>query len=70
MTDDIRNEAIQDCKYALTLDAGTGTFTALNEHLEKWFDPTGLGDLDYVYYSTICEIKEKLNTPQCLINGE
>lgn len=70
MTDSIRHEALEDCKYAFTLDAGSGTFTALNEHFEKWFDPTGMGDLDYAYHSVIMEIKNKFGTDQCLLSGD
>lgn len=68
MNSSIRHEAIEDCKTALSYDGGRGTFTALNQHIERWTDSTFImGDLDYYYHTVICEIKSKLFTDECLL---
>jgi len=66
MTD--REEAIADCKYALSLDCGDGTFTALNEHIAIWagYRPQDNAS-DAQYRLTINEIREKLHTSNCLL---
>lgn len=65
---DIRDLAIADCKYGLSLGE-----VALNEHIKHW---TGVAakankacfDKDeYQYFVAMNEIKNKLGTEQCLL---
>lgn len=63
MTD--RQDAIDDAKWAANLSE-----VALKQHLHNWCDPIGIGDYDYIYHLTSIEIRDKLNTNQCLLKGE
>lgn len=59
-----REEAIADCKYAKSL----GT-VALNEHFNHWFGfpPSMEMKADYEYWCVLGEIREKLDTDECLL---
>lgn len=58
-----RDEAIADCKYALSLG-----MTALNQHFCIWAGYRSLDtSSDHEYRETINEIKAKLETDECLL---
>lgn len=58
-----REEAIDDCKYAIGLSE-----VALREHIKNWITTLDC-DTDYEveYTQTIQEIYHKLNTEECLL---
>ena len=69
--DSIRQQAIDDCRYAKSLGE-----TALHQHFMHWRDFEGysvpLTDYekrDILYYRTISEIASKLNTTECLLEN-
>lgn len=59
-----REEAIDDCKWALNLSE-----TAYNQHVENWCHTLGC-DTEYEveYTTTIREIMEKRGTAECLLS--
>lgn len=71
---DARHAAISDCKYAKSLGS-----TALMQHIAIWdiiLDPsipTGYTEEEYLfdsqYQNVIIEIKNKLGTPECLLEN-
>ncbi len=70
----VREDAVNDCKYALSLSE-----TALNQHLWIWLEEsleseyvsdTNLIQEDREYILTLKEIKAKLYTDECLLTKE
>lgn len=58
-----REEAIADCKYAISLGE-----TAYKQHYLSWRGATlPLGTPDADYAQAIMEINDKLNTEDCLL---
>lgn len=58
-----RNEAITDCKYALSLGK-----TALYEHFSFWMPEHNLdSETDIQYRNTLFEIRNKMGTEECLL---
>lgn len=56
-------EAIGNCKYARSLGE-----VALQQHLESWASAVmAFDDEDYNYYLSVMEIKQKLDTEECLL---
>mgnify|MGYP001007226380 CR=1 FL=1 len=67
-----REEALHDCRYALSLSE-----TALNQHILNWtceaysnYYEGGISEEDREYLLTIEEIKAKLYTDECLLTKE
>ncbi|ANA49169.1 hypothetical protein PMW_44 [Pseudomonas phage phiPMW] len=68
---DARAQAIDDCKYALKLNAGLSSYAALWNHFAMWLynNDEIVVDThpDHAYYLAIKEIREKWQTSQCLL---
>lgn len=68
-------QAIEDCKYAIKLNGesvdGSTSYAALWNHFAMWLynNDEILVDthLDHAYYLAIKEIRQKLQTSQCLL---
>lgn len=64
-------QAIDDCKYAVKLNAGLRSYAALYNHFAMWLYQNDeiLVDShpDHLYYLAIKEIREKWQTSQCLL---
>lgn len=64
-TDNARELAISDCKYALSLGR-----TAFNQHINIWCNfesPMVDMDFDKEYLTALIEIKTKEGTEECLL---
>lgn len=63
MVNDIRDQAIADCKYGLSLGS-----TCLNAHISIWTEiDVELDDEELQYREAIIEISEKLGGEECLL---
>lgn len=59
----IHETAVADCKYAKSLGR-----IALNQHFSHWSGPTSGYTLEEMYYRQYMdEIKQKLDTEECLL---
>lgn len=60
-------EAVDDCRYALRLDNGTGTFAALYNHFAMWLYNN---ETECDYYVALKEIRSRLFCSNCLLTRD
>lgn len=64
---DAMTEAIEDCRYAVKLDGGKGSFAALYNHFSMWL----YGEVtECDYYVAIKEIRSRLFCSNCLVTRD